>query len=137
MQDRVADPKLLSYRQLEALTSIRSKSSHWQGSVKAQTHSEHTHADAKKNKQKTGGCRGRGAAVAAATHDGRHVAALVGGRHQRAQVGLAAHAGGGGGGALVLHALGHGAGRQQPRGGAVAAEAAVPWTHEREEDDRR
>lgn len=49
-----------------------------------------------------------GEAVGAATHDGRHVAALVGGRHQRAQVGLAAHAGGGG--ALVLHALGHGAG---------------------------
>lgn len=75
--------------------------------------------------------------MGAATHDGRHVAALVGGRHQRAQVGLAAHAASGGGGALVLHALGHGAGRQQPRGGAVAAEAAVPWTHGREGDDRR
>lgn len=96
-----------------------------------------THTPTQKNKTKTSGCRGRGVAVAAATHDGRHVAALVGGRHQRAQVGLAAHAGGGGGGALVLHALGHGAGRQQPRGGAVAAEAAVPWTQEQEEDDRR
>lgn len=73
---------------------------------------------------------GRGVAEGAATHNGRHVAALVGGWHQRAQVGLAAHAGTGGRGALVLHALGHGAWRQQTRGGAVAAEAAVSWTHE-------
>lgn len=44
-------PKPLSYRQLEALTSIRSKSSHWQGGIKAQTHSEHTHTDTKKQQQ--------------------------------------------------------------------------------------
>lgn len=90
--------------------------------MKAQTYSEHTHSD-KTQKQK------RGVAEGAATHNGRHVAALVGGRHQRAQVWLAAHASVGSRGALVLHALGHGAWRQKTRGGAVAAEVAVSWTH--------
>lgn len=41
----------------------------------------------------------------AATHNGRQVAALVGRRHQCAQVGLAAHADGGGRWVLVLHAF--------------------------------
>lgn len=68
-------------------------------------------------------------AEGAETHNGGHVAALVGGRHQRAQVGLAAHAGTSSRGALVLHALGHGTWRQQTRGGAVAAKAAVSCTH--------
>lgn len=57
------------------------------------------------------------------THDGRHVAALVGGGHQRPQVGLTVHAHCRG--TLVLHVLGHSAWRQQPGGGAVVTEAAV------------
>lgn len=75
---------------------------------------------------------GRGVAEGAGTHDGGHVAALVGRRHQGAQVGLAAHAGAAGRWALVLHALGQGAWRQQAGGGAVAAEAAVSCKEEEE-----
>lgn len=95
--------------------------------MKAQTYSEHTHSG-KTQKQATVLLK-RGVAEGAATHNGRHVAALVCGRHQRAQVWLAAHASVGGRGALVLHTLGHGAWRQKTRGGAVAAEVAVSWTH--------
>lgn len=57
------------------------------------------------------------------THDGWHVVALVGGRHQCAKVRLAAHAHSGS--TLVLHVLGHSTRRHQPRGGAVVTEAAI------------
>lgn len=66
-----------------------------------------------------GGGTGKG------THDGRHVVALVGGGHQRPQVGLTVHAHCRG--TLVLHVLGHSGWRQQPGGGAVVGEAAVSW----------
>lgn len=65
-------------------------------------------------KRRDGGC---------GTHDGWHVVALVGGRHQCAEVRLAAHAHSGR--TLVLHVLGHSTRRQQPRGGAVVTEATV------------
>lgn len=58
------------------------------------------------------------------THDGRHVVALVGGGHQRPEVGLAAHAHWR---TLVLHVLGNPSRRQQPGGGAVVAVAAISW----------
>lgn len=68
-----------------------------------------------KNKTKTSG-------AGQSTHHGGHGAALVGGRHQRAEVRLPAQAGGRE--ALVLQALGHPRG-QQP-GGAAVVVAAVP-----------
>lgn len=58
-----------------------------------------------------------------ATHNGGHVAAFVGGGHQGAQLGLAAQAGCRK--ALVLQAFGHSR-RQQARGAAVVAIAAIP-----------
>lgn len=57
------------------------------------------------------------------THNGGHVAAFVGGGHQRAEVRLPAQAHCRK--ALVLHVLGQ-SWRQQPRGAAVVAVAAVP-----------
>lgn len=57
------------------------------------------------------------------THNGGHVAAFVGGGHQGAELGLAAQAGCRK--ALVLHAFGH-SWRQQTRGAAVVAVAAIP-----------
>lgn len=56
------------------------------------------------------------------THDGRHVVALVGGRHQRPEVGLTAHAHRG---TLLLHVLVNSSWRQQPGGGAVVRVAGV------------
>ena len=71
------------------------------------------------------GCRRENAELnrAKSTHDGGHVAAFVGGGHQGAQVRLAAQAACRK--ALVLHALGHPR-RQQTRGAAVVAIAAIP-----------
>lgn len=57
------------------------------------------------------------------THNSGHVAAFVGGGHQGAELRLAAQAGSGK--ALVLHAFGD-SWRQQTRGAAVVAIAAIP-----------
>lgn len=96
-----------------------------EGSIKAQTTVSlcaSLQTDAGKNKttlirfhERRDGGRG--------THDGWHVVALVGGRHQCAEVRLAAHAHSRR--TLVLHVLGHSTRRQQPRGGAVVTEAAI------------
>lgn len=58
------------------------------------------------------------------THNGWHVVALIGGGHQRPEVRLTAHAHWR---TLILHVLGDASRRQQPRGGAVVAVAAVSW----------
>lgn len=61
------------------------------------------------------------------THDSWHVVALVGRRHQSAEVGFAAQAhlrrr------TLVLHVFGDSSRREQAGGGAVVGVAAVSWT---------
>lgn len=71
------------------------------------------------------GCRGNSGEgkTDRSTHNGGHVAAFVGGGHQGAELRLAAQAGGRK--ALVLQAFGH-SWRQQTRGAAVVAIAAIP-----------
>ncbi len=59
------------------------------------------------------------------THDGQHVVALVGRRHERAEVRLPVHAYCRR--TLLLHALGDSSWRQQPGGGTVVTVAAVTW----------